>query len=265
MAPGIARDRWKAVVTALGDRRAAPNLRWVAQLTGRSEPEVTRAFDGILRHRAAIAEIRRSHVEGGRDFYAQIRAPLDLYALVRLIRPDAVVETGVSSGVSSSHFLFGLQDNRHGRLYSVDLPTPQQGDELQANESPVSLPPGRKTGWAVPDGLRERWDLSLGPSQELLPAVADRAGKIGLFLHDSLHTPRHLTFELETVRPHLLPGAVVLADNTEWTGQAFDRFARSLGVPLVRRGRSGLVGVRIPTEAMRASAPRRTSRSRSKR
>ena len=265
MAPRSAANRWKTVVATLGDRRAAPNVGWVARLTGRSESEVAQAFDGVLRHRAAIEAIHRRPLEGGRDFYAQIRAPVELYAMVRLLRPEAVVETGVSSGVSSAHFLLGLRDNRRGRLYSVDLPTPQRGAELQANESPVSLPPGRKTGWAVPERLRGRWDLSLGPSQELLPRVADRAGKIGLFLHDSLHTPRHLSFELETVRPHLVPGSVVLADNTEWTGQAFDRFARSLGVPIVRRGRSGLVGLRVPTDLPRASVPRRTSRSRSKR
>ena len=74
------------------------------------------------------------------------------------------------------------------------------------------------------------------------------AAPIGVFLHDSLHTPTHLTFELETISPRLAPGAVVLADNTSWTGQAFDRFARSLGVPVVRHGRSDLVGLRFPTE-----------------
>jgi hypothetical protein len=264
MAPRPAPDRWKNVVATLGDRRAAPNVGWVARVTGRSPAEVARAFDGVLRHSAAIGEIRRRHREGGRDFYAQIRAPVELYGMVRLLRPDAVVETGVSSGVSSAHFLFGLQDNRHGRLYSIDLPTPQKSTELQSDESPVSLPPGRKTGWSVPERLRGRWDLSLGPSQELLPGVAERAGAIGLFLHDSLHTPRHLTFELETVRPHLAPGAVVLADNTNWTGQAFDRFARSLGVPVFQRGRSHLVGLRVPTGPPRATGRRRRSPSRNK-
>ncbi|HYA54275.1 MAG TPA: hypothetical protein VEG42_01570, partial [Thermoplasmata archaeon] len=69
---------------------------------------------------------------------------------------------------------------------------------------------------------------------------------VGIFLHDSAHTPAHLTFELSTVRPKLRPGAVVLADNTVWTGAAFPRFARKVGASVARRGRSDLVGLRMP-------------------
>jgi predicted O-methyltransferase YrrM len=251
-------------VQHLGDRRARPRVGWVARLTGATPAEVEMALRGIDHHLREVSEIRRRHREGGRSFYAQIRSPFDLYALTRLLRPTAVVETGVSSGVSSAHFLLALGDNRRGRLYSIDLPTRQAGTELRRDESPVSLPPGRSTGWAVPVGLRRRWELSLGPSQRLLPAVARRADPIGLFLHDSLHTPTHLTFELETVRPHLAPGAVVLADNTAWTGQAFDRFAKSLGVPVLRNGRSDLLGLRMPTEAAPANGRGRTGRSRAR-
>jgi hypothetical protein len=247
-------------VAQLGDARARPNVAWVAALTGASPEDVRKALGGVEAHIEDVAEIRRRHREGGRAFYAQIRSPFDLYAITRLLRPQAIVETGVSSGVSSAHFLLGLRDNRRGRLYSIDLPTRQRGPKLGGHESPVSLPPGRATGWAVPARLRRRWDLRLGPSQELLPGVVHDAAPIGVFLHDSLHTPTHLTFELETISPRLAPGAVVLADNTSWTGQAFDRFARSLGVPVVRHGRSDLVGLRFPTEVP-ANGRRRTARS----
>ena len=249
----------------LGDTRARPSIRWVAALTGVAEPRVRDALAGVEQHLERLADIRARHEEGGREFYAQIRAPFELYALVRLLRPKFVVETGVSSGVSSAHFLLALRDNRHGHLHSIDLPTRQKAADLAATESPVSLPPGRETGWAVPTALRKRWDLHLGPSQDLLPEVARSARPIGLFLHDSLHTPEHLTFELETVRPFLVPGSVVLADNTNWTGTAFDEFAASLGVPVLRRGRSSLVGLRVPTAKGLASARGRTPRSRTKR
>jgi predicted O-methyltransferase YrrM len=249
----------------LGDKRATPNLRWVAALTGATDSEVRAALAGVEQHLDRLAEIRARHQEGGRDFYAQIRAPFELYALVRLLRPRFVVETGVSSGVSSAHFLLALADNRRGHLHSIDLPTRQEAPVLRSTESPVSLPPGRETGWAVPAALRKRWDLHLGPSQELLPKVARSAKPIGLFLHDSLHTPEHLTFELETVRPYLVPGSVVLADNVNWTGTAFDHFAASLGVPVLRRGRSELVGLRVPSTKGPASARARTPRPRTKR
>ncbi len=244
MTPGKGAER---AFRALGDPRSRPNRRWLDGLLGSSDREGT---DDLLDELGACLdverEIRRRHREAGRPTYAQFRAPFELYALVRRLRPEHVVETGVSSGVSSAHFLLALQKNGRGTLHSIDRPTLQRGRRFTARDSPVALPPGRATGWAVPDGLRADWDLRIGPSQRLLPELVRELPTVGLFLHDSLHTAGHLTFELETVRPKLSPGAVVLADNTVWTGRAFPRFARSLEVPVVRRGRTDLVGLRVP-------------------
>ena len=246
---------------ALGDPRAMPDVNWVAQLTGRSIGEVEDVLAEVGQLDAIEAAIRTRQLSAGRDFYAQFRAPFELYALVRLTSPDHVVETGVSSGVSSAHILLALERNGHGSLHSIDLPIRQKGTVLGARESPVSLPPGKKTGWAIPAPLRIGWDLHLGPSQQLLPVLVHSLPKVDLFLHDDLHTPSHLAFELAAVRPKLPLGAVVLADNTQWTGRAFDRFAASLGVPVHRRAGSDLVGLRIPSspppEPTRLSSSRR--------
>jgi Methyltransferase domain len=246
--PTLARAR-----RALGDRRANPDLRWLGRLTGasRRELEETLAEVGLLT--AVEGEIRAAQLAAGRPGYAQIRAPFELYALVRLLRPDHVVETGVSSGVSSAHFLLGLRKNRHGQLHSIDWPTFQRGEILGPKESPVSIPPGRSSGWAIPARLKAGWDLRIGKSQVVLPKLIDELPSVGIFLHDDLHTPRHLRFELETLRPKLLGGAVVMADNTEWTGEAFPAFAKRLGVPYARRGRSDLVGLRVPEAVGRDS------------
>jgi len=234
------------LVEALGDRRAVPDERWVSSLSARPLREVRVALRALGAHRTVVAAVREAHLEAGREFYAQICAPFELYALVRLTRPEQLVETGVSSGVSSTHLLLGLRDNGVGRLHSVDLPLPQRGPTLRPRESAVSLPPGRLTGWTVPAPLRSGWDLRLGRSQDLLPELIEELPRIDLFLHDDLHTPSHLRFELELIRPKLHPGAIVLADNTNWTGRAFDRFADSLGVPVFRRRASDLVGLRVP-------------------
>ncbi len=230
---------------ALGDPRARPNVRWLERLTGAPTARLSEVLEELADLVPIEAEIRRLHREGGRSHYAQFRAPLELYAIVRLLRPDHVVETGVSSGVSSAHLLLALARNRTGRLHSIDRPTPQRGATFGPSDSPVAVPPGRSSGWAVPASVRSGWDLRLGASETLLPRLAREVGSIGLFLHDSRHTPAHLAFELETVRPKLVPGAVVLADNTAWTGQSFPRFARSLGVAVARRGRTDLVGLRV--------------------
>jgi methyltransferase family protein len=231
---------------ALGDRRASPNLPWLARLTGANRRTIGAVLEELEDLLPLEEEIRHLHIAAGRPHYAQIRAPFELYALTRILRPKHVIEAGVSSGVSSAHFLAALSRNRSGRLHSIDLPTLQRGPTLARGESPVSLPPGRSTGWAVPDRLRRHWDLRIGPSQKLLPKLVDELPSVDLFLHDDLHTPAHLTFELETLRPKLGPGAAVLADNTVWTGAAFPRFARTLGTPMVRRGRGDLVALRVP-------------------
>lgn len=256
---------------ALGDRRAVPNVDWLVRLLG-----VPRSMArDVLAESAHLVsfeeEVRRAHRAAGRSFYAQIRAPLELYALTRILRPHHIVETGVSSGVSSMHFLLGLHANREGTLHSIDLPTPQRGETFTADDSPVALPTGSTTGWAIPAGITDGWDLRLGPSQQLLPALVHELPTVDLFLHDSLHTPEHLAFELETIRPRLSPGAVVLADNTEWTGRAFDDFAARIGAEVVPRGRSDLVGVRYPggpptsTRGAPATSRRPAARRRSSR
>ncbi len=231
---------------ALGDPRAAPDRRWVARLTGASLERVDATLGEADELLPFDREIGAAHRAGGRPSYAQIRAPLELYAIVRLARPDHVVEVGVSSGVSSAHFLLGLRRNRHGTLHSIDFPTFAQGDRPGPQESPVAIPRGKTSGWAVPDRLRGGWDLRIGRSEELLPSLVAELPSVGLFLHDDLHTPAHLAFELRTVEPKLARGAVVLADNTVWTGVAFPRWAKHLGVPWYRRRRSDLVGLRAP-------------------
>ena len=193
----------------LGDPRARANVRWLSELLAIPP----RAVQQILREAGAFVEIDGEIHDrlrsGGRSYYAQFRAPLELYALVRALRPEHVVETGVSSGISSAHVLLALRRNRRGMLHSIDAPMPQRAIRLGARESPVAVPPGRSSGWAIPPKLRRGWDLRLGRSERLLPQLVGELPSIGLFLHDSLHTSTHLTFELETVRPKLAAGAVV--------------------------------------------------------
>lgn len=244
----------RRAVAALGDRRATPDLRWVASLVDRPAEALAPMVEELAEMAGTAELVREAHRRGGRSFYAQFRAPFDLYLMVRALRPQHVVETGVSSGVSSAFALLGLRRNGEGELHSIDMPIQQARARLARDEPPVCVPPGASSGWAVPDELRASWDLRLGPSQELLPRLVRGLPRIDLFLHDSFHSPKHLTFELETVRRRLRPGSLVLADNTQWTGNAFDLFARSLGVPIRRRRRSDLVGLRVPPAP---PAPRR--------
>jgi Methyltransferase domain len=246
---------------ALGDPRAAVNLRWLRTLSGASVDRILEVLTELDELVPVEQEMRRRQIAGGRPGYAQFRAPFELYALTRLLQPKHVLETGVSSGVSSAHFLLALDRNRSGMLHSIDLPTHQRGPVLQADESPVSLPPGLSSGWAIPF-RSSRWDLRIGESQVLLPKVVEELPSVDFFLHDDLHTPEQLTFELGLVRPKLPVGAPVLADNTKWTGEAFPKFAAEVGARVSRRGTDDLVGFRFPRPSRRSGpAGSRTSPS----
>jgi len=127
-----------------------------------------------------------------------------LYALVRKLQPDTVVETGVCNGVSTYVVLRALEENGHGELHSVDYPDPER------------IPDGEQPGWIIPDGLRGRWSLTEGMSQEEFPGVVAGLDEIDLFLHDTMASI--LDDELEIVWPKLVRGAVVTADDIHKSG-----------------------------------------------
>src|SRR4051794_1951743 len=96
-----------------------------------------------------------------------------IYLLVRSLKPEVVVETGVCYGASSAYILQALKDNGRGELYSIDL-----------GNSPDEPP----NDYFVPRPLRDRWHLIIGDSKDELPQLLERLGRIDLFHHDSLHT-----------------------------------------------------------------------------
>ena len=132
------------------------------------------------------------------------------YALVRALRPATVLETGVAYGVSSSFIAKALSVNGEGELHSVDRPAVQPGVEDYI-------------GALVPDHLRSRWTLHRGTSRRLLPRLLPEIGGVSLFVHDSQHTYRNVTWELRTVTPHLTRPAAVLVDDTAGT-RAFEHW-----------------------------------------
>jgi len=122
------------------------------------------------------------------------------YALCRALRPAAVLETGVAYGVSSSFLTQALALNGGGQLHSVD-------------REPVRANLDGYIGALVPEQLRSRWTLHRGTSRRLLPGLLPQLDGLALFIHDSQHTYRNVSWELRTVTPHLvLPAAIVVDD-----------------------------------------------------
>ena len=135
-------------------------------------------------------------------------------AIVTLARPAVMIETGVALGFTTATVLAAMHANGHGRLHSIDLPA-------------LQYDPDDPVGRAVPDELKDRWELELGDSRDLLPALAARVAPIDVFLHDALHTYASQMREYRTVWPHLRPGGVLVSDDVG--NPAFVEFARSVG------------------------------------
>jgi len=156
-----------------------------------------------------------------------------LYALIRVRRPVVLVETGVCNGVSSAAMLQALERNREGRLYSIDLPehseTSYPAGTFWEGKMGAAVPKGREPGWIVPDELRERWDLTLGRTQDELEPLLDRLGEIDFFLHDSEHSYECMRFELRAAHAKLRPGGILASDDTNWN-RAFQEVVEEHGL-----------------------------------
>jgi hypothetical protein len=152
------------------------------------EPESDAGFLGELSQALASRPDRNPAPHFGRR--------LGWYAIVRALRPDVVVETGVHDGLGSALLLQALERNGHGRLLGFDI-------------DPAS-------GWLVPHNLRDRYALVLGDLRETLPHTL--AGhRVGVFVHDSLHTYEHERFELELALGSAADRIALVSDNAHAT------------------------------------------------
>jgi predicted O-methyltransferase YrrM len=135
-------------------------------------------------------------------------------AIVRLVQPATMVETGVAFGYTTATVLRVMRENARGHLYSIDLP-------------PLQYDPNEAIGRAVPDELKDRWTLRVGDSRKLLAPVAAEAAPIDIFLHDALHTYSAQLREYRTVWPKLRAGGVLISDDV--ANPAFVQFSNEVG------------------------------------
>ncbi len=191
-------------------------LRRLALLTGTSTEELRAC---MAESAPVIEQIKASWEtlpsKPGRTGMMDFTSAEIIYALVRLLKPMKVTETGVANGISSFFILSAMEKNAQGRLVSIDY-VPEGG--------PAFLPEGRQAGWLVPDGLRGRWDFISGKTSEKLPPLLDRDGKIDIFIHDSEHTYENMLFEYGAAWPHLKEGGLLLSDDTGFN-PAFREFS----------------------------------------
>ena len=125
-----------------------------------------------------------------------------IYVLIRLLKPNLVVETGVGEiGMSSTYILTALEDNNHGHLYSIDP------DKFYSFY-------GYHVGSGIPENLRKRHTLVYDISQNSLEPLLKIHGQIDVFLHDGDHKYKTKMFEYETAYKYLRSGLFRLCSQT---------------------------------------------------
>lgn len=174
---------------------------WVQAVSGCAAAEVQRALAEPDADPVLSARLRET--AGRRQWWSKPRPPFGKrrgwYALVRLLRPALVVESGVHDGLGSLLLLRALERNaaagNQGRLVSFDV-------------NPAA-------GWIA--GPDPRWELRIESSRTGLPLLLAGGEAVGMFIHDSLHTYEHERWELATAGGRLAPGGVLISDNVHVT------------------------------------------------
>lgn len=195
----------------------------ISDLTKKPLSEVDKYYDQIKTSDFISDKLMKMNL-------GQILKPEWIYTICRIIKPDTVVETGVSSGMSSSYILKALSDNGKGKLVSIDMP--QQASNLKQSLEYVPFSKNipkqvQQSGWIVPDYLKERWTLKLGLVQNLLIPTLDELEKIDIFFHDSEHTYQNMLFEFRNAWKYLRKDGLLLSHDINWN-HSFDDFSKEV-------------------------------------
>lgn len=220
------------------NRRQLAN--WISVLTGEKLTTVLDYFSELENNTTLLKIYSDARNSGGRGLFLN-RSPgfgrrLGWYALVRIIKPRVVVETGTDKGLGALVLWSALEKNNRGVLFTIDV-NPEAGFLLENIQSP-------------------RLNRLLGDSiQEIGRGVIPSPD---FFIHDSLHTYAHEKGELEAISRILATGSILISDNS-FSCAALEDFASESGMlfeffkdePLDHWYRGGGIGIAYDIESFR--------------
>ena len=186
------------VVAKLFADANASNLRLHEQSSALPASERARLMTSTDDYQVLYARLKNFHLAVSRE-----TATL-LYVLARSCRARSIVEFGTSFGVSALHLAAALRDNGGGRLIGTEF---EPGKIAQARENLAAA------------GLNDLVEIRAGDAVETLardlPEVVDLVlldGAKGLY-------PKVLAL----LEPRLRSGALIVADNADWSAEYLAR------------------------------------------
>ena len=120
-----------------------------------------------------------------------------LYYITRLLKPNIVLESGVSAGASSSAILHALEDNKNGHLISSDLP-------LHLDDKDIGI--------LVPNHLKNRWTIYKEGDEINLPIIVKKTDEIDLIYYDSLKTYEGKENFFKIIQKKFSPKIIIVDD-----------------------------------------------------
>ncbi len=134
------------------------------------------------------------------DFKIEDKTAFLLYSLVRLYKPNVVVETGVANGHSTFYILSALNKNAKGKLYSIDI--------------------SKDVGSLVSEELKERWELIIleKPLEKNLEKFLAKIAPFDLFVHDSNHMYFWQALEYKLAYKYIIKnGGFIMTDDADYS------------------------------------------------
>jgi hypothetical protein len=204
--------------------------KWIEAIPG----GLIKYYEELIKNEDLLSEVSTS-IDNNKTYKSEIpglfkRTPIEnvdwyglqrilLYCLVRELKPEVVVETGVYYGGNSVFILGALAKNNKGKLISIDYPQnkmdvtalglrhPWVGETEVYNDK-------YEPGFIIPESLKARFELMIGDSIAILPKL--NVG-IDLFVHDSEHTLTHVLSELNLIWEKLTPNGIAFVDDIDWS------------------------------------------------
>jgi predicted O-methyltransferase YrrM len=168
----------------------------ISIVTGTAAEEALKYMREAQSDSALREHVIQSLREGPYRYHADARCDfgrrLGWYALVRILKPSVVVETGVDKGLGSALLCAALLRNGSGRLFATDINV--------------------NAGFLLSGPYASAGTILYGDSIESLRRIE---GPIGLFINDSDHSGEYELAEYEAVQNKLSDGAVVVGDNAQ--------------------------------------------------
>jgi len=120
-----------------------------------------------------------------------------IYSLIRLLKPNKVVETGVANGHSTFFILNALMKNGNGSLYSIDI-----RDDV---------------GGLITEELKQYWNLYVLPrtNEKALNQYIEKIAPVDVFIHDSNHMYYWQMLEYRSFLKNISDSGFILSDDVD--------------------------------------------------